>query len=544
MSIPKEPRQLMINLMYLVLTAMLALNVSAEIINAFFSLDKGIERTNKTVVKSSGKIAEDMAYVAKTKTQYLPLVETAKQLQEITKEFNAYIDGLRDRMVEESGGAYTLEEATANGHPELEGKPKGKKDKDTPQRIFVSGDYGGQGSKTPEGPVLMQKIMDTKAQYLALLKELWVSSPIEGTSFEDPNKQATTLDTLGADLTLGVDNEHEATGKSWEEFNFGHMPVAAVYPMLRKFQNDAQMTEIALINFLAKQMGTTSAPINSFEVVAFSPKSYIMLGEEYNAEIALGAFSDKGNIVGSVNGKKVPVKNGKAIYSAKPTSLGEKKYTASFNVKNPINGNNEVVKRDFFYEVGQRQIAVSANKMNVMYIGVENPITVAAAGIKTSNLSVTASNGTSLKSTGGGKFIATAKKIGPTTVNVKDKSNGKSFPFTFRVKRIPDPVVRLGKKQDGIMKSGAFRAQGGLIPWLDNFDFGARCTIQSYTLYWTRKREDPVELTGTRGKFTGKIKNAILAAKPGDQYAFVNVRARCPGDIAARQVNGLSFQIK
>lgn len=545
MSIPKEPRQLMINLMYLVLTAMLALNVSAEIINAFFSLDKGIERTNNTVIESSGKAVVDMAYVAKTKTQYTPLVETAKALQEVTKEFNSYIDELRDRMVKESGGAYTLEEATASGHPELEGKPKGKKDKDTPQRIFVSGDYGRQGSKDPEGPILMKKILETKAQYLALLGQLWESTePINGSIFIDAKKKEAILDSLQKELTLDVDEEHKTAGKSWEEFNFGHMPVAAIYPMLRKFQNDAQMAEISLINFLAKQMGATSAPITSFEVIAFSPKTYIMLGEEYHAEIALGGSSDKGNILGSVGGKRLPVKNGKAIYKAKPTSIGEKKYTASFNVKNPLDGKDQVVTRDFFYEVGQQQIAVAASKMNVFYIGVKNPITVAAAGISTSNLSVTASDGTSLESKGNGKYIATAKKIGTTTINVKDKANGKSFPFSFRVKRIPDPIVRLGKKTDGVMKSGEFRAQGGLIPWLDNFDFEAQCKIQSYTLYWTRKRQDPVEMSGTGGRFTDKIKNAILAAKPGDQYAFVSVRARCPGDLAARQVNGLSFQIK
>ena len=150
MSIPKEPRQLMINLMYLVLTAMLALNVSAEIINAFFMLDKGIDKNNKIVEHAVESVVSGMEETAKTKVQYQPLVEKAKGAKDITSGFHKYIDELRNRMVEESGGAYTLEDATAQGHPELEGKPMGKKDKDTPQRIFVSGDYGSE-KKEPQG---------------------------------------------------------------------------------------------------------------------------------------------------------------------------------------------------------------------------------------------------------------------------------------------------------------------------------------------------------------------------------------------------------
>ena len=83
MSIPKEPRQLMINLMYLVLTAMLALNVSAEIINAFFALDKGIKKNNKIVEHANDKIIADMEETAKTKTQYQPLVDAAKEVKTI-----------------------------------------------------------------------------------------------------------------------------------------------------------------------------------------------------------------------------------------------------------------------------------------------------------------------------------------------------------------------------------------------------------------------------------------------------------------------------
>lgn len=548
MSIPKEPRQLMINLMYLVLTAMLALNVSAEIINAFFALDKGIDKNNTIIQSANDKAIEDMRETAKTKTQYAPLVTAAEQVKTITAEFSAYVDGVRDRMVEESGGKYTLEEAEGQGHPELEGKPKGKKDKDTPQRIFVSGDYGSEGQKPKVGPELAEKIKESRQKFKTFIESLWANGGIKATVFADASKKDAALAGLVAKFTMEGDENYDKTkheGKEWSDYTFGHMPVAAIYPMLRKFQNDAKTTEAAIISYLASQMGKMELNYDKFDVFSQSPKSYILLGEEYNAEIALGAYSSQSKFSVSVNGGSLPIKEGKAAYKTRPTKVGEQKYSARISVQNPLTQETETFTKDFFFEVGQPSVTVSADKMNVFYIGVDNPITIAAAGISSNKVGVTiAGGGGSIKKQGKTSYVVKVAKVGEATINVKNQENGKSFPFTFRVKRIPDPVVRLGKKQDGIIKSGVMRAQPGLAAWLDNFDFEAKCSVQSYTMYYTRKRQDPVEIQGSGGRFSGKALNAIQAAKPGDQYAFVNVKARCPGDSAGRPVNGMSFQVK
>jgi len=546
MSIPKEPRQLMINLMYLVLTAMLALNVSAEIINAFFMLDKGIKKNNEIVEASVVGVIASMEETAKTKTQYQPLVEKAKEAKNITVGFNTFVTGLRERMVEESGGAYTAEEANDQGHPELAGKPRGKKDKDTPQRIFVSGDYGGQGKKDPQGPILAEEIKKLKKSYVDFVGGLWDNGGIKGTVFADPKKKEEVLARLESEMTLVADEKYDPAGhegKSWEDFTFGHMPVAAIYPMLRKFQNDARTSEAAVINFLASQMGKMELTYDKFDVFSQSSKPYILLGEKYESEIALGAYSSQADFSVSVGGSRLNVVDGKAKYSASGSSVGEKKYTATISVKNPQTGETETFKKEFSYEVGQPSVNVAADKMNVFYVGVDNPVTVAAAGITTSAMKVTMSGGT-LKSKGKTSYIATAKKPGEATITVTDTKNGKKFPFKFRIKRIPDPIVKLGKKVDGLMGSGEFKAQPGLAAWLENFDFDARCKVQSFTMYYTRKRQDAVELKGKGGRFSGQISSAVKQAKPGDQYAFTDVKARCPGDSAGRRVNGLTFKIR
>lgn len=568
MSIPKEPRQLMINLMYLVLTAMLALNVSAEIINAFFALDKGIAKNNKIVDHASAEIIAGMDETAKTKKQYAPLVEKAKQAKDITKGFYSYIDDLRNVMVRESGGIYILDgtQGEWSSRPECDkyeshhyhitekenmvGKPSGKKDKDTPQRIFVSGDYTGAVApaefETPAGPQLEQKIKDLKEEYLKFVGSLWDNDGIKGTIFADKKNREPSLAKLREEMTLASSEDYDPSAhenKSWAEYTFGHMPVAAIYPMLRKFQNDAKTSESAVINFLASQMGKLELNYDKFDVFAQASKGYILLGETYESEIALGAYSSQANFTVAVGGSRLSVQDGKAKYTAKPKTIGEKTYSAKISVNNPLTGETEAFTKEFKYEVGQPSVNVSADQMNVFYIGVKNPVTVAAAGVATSSMKVSMSNGTMAKTSGTGYDI-TCKSPGKAVVTVKDTKKNKSYPFEFRVKRIPDPVVLLANKTDGQIKSGTFRAQLGLIPKLKNFDFDATCKIQSYILYYTRKRQDPVELKGNGNRFTGKVSNAIKAAKAGDQYAFTSVRARCPGDKAARPVNGLSFIIR
>lgn len=188
-------------------------------------------------------------------------------------------------------------------------------------------------------------------------------------------------------------------------------------------------------------------------------------------------------------------------------------------------------------------VAIAADKMNVFYIGVENPITVAASGIDNKNLSLSA-DGATIKPSTNGHYSVVCSKPGKVDLTVTNKRTGKSKTVEFRVKRIPDPVIRMGRKIDGLMGSGEFKAQPGLTANLDNFDMDMNCTIQSYNLYYVCKRCDPIEMQGTGARFTGRISSVIRQAKPGDQYVFTDVKVRCPGDVVGRRVNGLSFRIR
>ena len=525
MSIPKEPRQLMINLMYLVLTALLALNVSAEIINAFFLIDKGIAGSN-AVIDDSNEFA--MTVLGKNaeqdKEKYGPLVDAAEQVQEISKEFTKFVDETREGLIEATGQGYYPEDDKK--HP---GQPKAYKNKDVTTRILVNEGKGGE---------LRERIVGDRDKILEIIRGL---SGTEGTTIDDAS-----IADLEKSITLNISEDWKnSKKKSWEEFTFNHMPVASIFPIFRKFQNDMKSSEAAVLNFLVNQVGAATFKVDAFIPISSAKKSYVIAGEPYEAEITIGASSKSvyDNMVVKVNGNTLDVEDGVANFSASTSSTGVKSYDVDITLTNPTTGKVETYSKEFEYEVGRRSVTVSADKMNVFYIGVDNPVSVVAAGVSSNELRVSGS-GAGLKLKGGGsKYTATVGSPGVAKVNV---SGGglKPTSFEFRAKRIPDPVAKLGKSSGGPMGNGEFKAQGGVLAILEGFDFDARCNIQGFNLTYVAKRQDPVPVINKGPAYSAQAKRLVQRAKPGDIYYFDNVRARCPGDKAGRQINAMVFTIK
>jgi len=513
-AIPKEPRQLMINLMYLVLTALLALNVSAEVMNAFFTINKGItnsntivEGTNQTIMKNIERQVE--AYNNEQNQGYL---QAAAEAKKVSDDFVKYIEELKTELFNKAGGP-------SDKDPD---KPKREKDKDITTRLLV-----GIDAEKGKGYELQDRLLATRTKFLELVG----------------NDQ-----TITGSIPLKIDEEaiQKAKKKDWVYYNFQQMPVAAVFPILTKLQNDAKASETTILNHLLGKISGEEIKFDAFEPVISAKKGYVIRGEKYEADVFLSAYSttNSDNTRIYVNGSSLPVENGKASYSTSNTSIGTKKYKVRIEVINPLTKEVKPYEKEFEYEVGERSVTVSADKMNVFYIGVDNPVSVSAAGISSNELKVSIS--------GGGGNIT---KVGSANYNVRVETptddckihvsgGGLSDSKLFRVKRIPDPVARLGNKEDGQMGNGEFKAQSGLIAWLDNFDFDAKCDIQGFRLVRVPKRQDPIEELNSGGRYGSDAKRIVEQAKPGDTYYFQDVKARCPGDKAGRKINSLVFQIK
>ncbi|MCO6493092.1 MAG: gliding motility protein GldM [Phaeodactylibacter sp.] len=512
MSIPKEPRQLMINLMYLVLTALLALNISAEVMNAFFTLNKGIsqsndivENTNQTLLNNIQKQAD--AYKNEKNDRFLA---DAKQVKKTADDFVAYVEDLKKELFDAAGGP-------SEKDPE---KPKRIKDKDVPTRLLV-----GLENQKGKGYELEKKILDTREQFIKLVGD-------------DPS--------VAAAMPLNIDEAavKRSDKKDWVEYNFFQMPVAAVFPILTKFQNDAKASSTTALNYLLGKVAGEDIKFDAFEPVVSASKGYVIRGEKYTADVFLSAYSTSAgdNTKIYVNGSSLPVQDGKATYEVTTSGIGTKKYSVRIDVENPLTGEVKSYPKEFEYEVGERSVTVSAEKMNVFYIGVDNPVAVSAAGISSNDLNVSISGGGGSIRGSGSNYIVNVSTPGECRVNVS--GGGMRDSKVFRVKRIPDPVARLSKSQGGAMGNGEFKAQGGVGAFLDNFDFDATCTIQGYKLVYVAARQDPVEVVNGGARYNDAARRLVNKAKPGDIYYFDDVKARCPGDNVGRPINSMVFKIQ
>ena len=529
MSIPKEPRQLMINIMYLVLTALLALNVSAEIFNAFEMVDEGLTTANNSLDESNRLKPTSIKEASKKQASFAKYADRLDGVGSLSKEASGYIDGIVDKLIDASGdnsgavdeGDYVM----VVDKREL----KGKKSYDGTTRMMVDEGVGME---------LKAKIMEYKEKFLTFVDE------------EDKAKVA-------AELPLNIDDvawtKSPNKKKDWADFTFGHMPLGATMPIFTKFKNDVKASEAAILNYLSGKVGVGGADIvfEKYSVVSAPKKSYIIKGEKFSTDVFLSASAGSDSQAGlaiSVNGKGLRTdSDGVAKYETTANGLGVKKYTAAITVTNPVTGEKDTYRKEFEYEVGQRSVTVSPLKMNVFYIGVDNPVAVSAAGVSSGDVKV------SMSGPGGGTIN---KKDGNYNVVVKTPTKKGEFAYInvsapgltakseFRVKRIPDPVAKLSKSRGGAMPSGEFKLQPGVFPVLEGFDFDAKCNITEFVIVRVPKRQDPEPARNSGGKFAGKALSVVKKATAGDKYFFENIKCKCPGDAASRNIGQMVFNIK
>jgi gliding motility-associated protein GldM len=525
----------MINLMYLVLMALLALNVSAEVMNAFFSINKSLEDSNKLQQQSAKDTQEGIQEILKKKPKLMaPLNSAIDEVQGISDDFSNYVEAIKDTLIDVTGNR---DGKNDEGDYDEHGKPKGKKKKDDTTRIMV---------KEGKGDELEKKILDARARFIAAYERIMNNKSADEIANLTQSERNNRIEKIKNTITLNVTDEWKSSDKnSWSEYKFKQMPLAAVLPTLTKMQADARNAEANIVNDLAGLVGGREIKFDKFFPVMNAKKGYVIKGETFDAEVSLGAYSSEVKGVSiSVNGQNISLNSsGVGKFSETASSTGKRTLNLVANVVNPLTGKAERGTATYEYEVGVRSVTVSADKMNVFYIGVPNPVSVAVAGASSNEIRVSGS-GCSITGSGG-KYTVTASSPGEATLTV---SGGglPATPFKFRVKRIPDPVpcFRPNGDSGGTMGNGEFKAMQGVVADLRNFDFEARCDIMGFELTKQAARQDPVTAPNSGARYSGRAANLVESAKPGDVYYFDNIKARCPGDGAGRKLPDMVWKIK
>jgi gliding motility-associated protein GldM len=544
MSIPKEPRQQMINMMYLVLTALLALNVSAEVLNAFKLVKEGLHTSNDAVEgKNTNTMANFQKSMENDPKKTGPFFEDAKKVRKMTADFITYVEEIENKLIEMSGG-YEDEEKT---------QLKGKKDIDATTRLLVD-------KPSQKGAELKLKIEELK-QNLVNLPSL--KSLPQGER-DDLMKNLT----LNADFDPNDKNVKKLGKKSWEDYNFGRVPVVAVVTLLEKFKGDAKNSESAILDKLYSKIDATSYKFDKLSAKVIAPTSYVLAGSEYTADIFVSATSetqdpkvyigrfnsqikDPKNLPAQVNAmplvdgfQELKVEGGYGKFSDKSSGIGAKEVTGAIKVKKPQGDGFDYFPFKFEYQVAQAGVVVSPDKMNVFYIGVDNPVSVSVPGFAAEKVQASISNGTITGSNG--KFVVKVTQPGKANVTVTAKQpdgNSKAMgAVEFRVKRVPDPIAKIGDQAGGSVSASKFKVQRGIIAALDNFDFDIKFQIVGFEMTYGAKRQDLVTARVNGPLFDSKMLDFLSRSKPGDTFYFDDIKAKGP-DGTTRKLPSIAFKL-
>ena len=495
MALPKEPRQKMINIMYLVLTALLALNVSSEILNAFKVVDKSLVTSNSNLTTGNATLYKSLlAKVADPVTSAKATIWNghAEKAQKLSDDLNVYIEGIKKQLKDEAGAKMV----------DVDGKQVEQfkeDDLEAATRLFGNGP-GGKNL----GPQLEQKLKDYKAAMLAIDPEI--------------NTQFVT--------TLAVDGK-PATGQDGKEKSFTdayfHMtPTVAGLTLLSKFQNNVKNSENQVVTFCHNKVGAVEVRPDKFSILVGQTANYVMPNQEIEVTAGVGAYSSKALPQISIGGSSVPVIDGKGTYKFQATGSGKQTRTITVNYKD-LDGISHTETKTIDYTVGTPGgAAVMADKMNVFYIGVDNPITVGSpTGMEKTN--VTISQG-SVSGTGSNRIVK-VNSIGNVTVNVV--ADGKPYAFPFRVKRIPSPVFKIGAGKARV-PAVDFKNQDFCRADLENFDFDLRFSVISATVYFSGTGFPNLTPASISGNSLAGIKSLMQRCGPGSSISFINIKVQGP----------------
>jgi gliding motility-associated protein GldM len=489
----ETPRQKMIGIMYLVLMAMLALNVSDTILNAFSTINNSLKTstTNVNTGLTQSVNAFEVNKMKENPARAKPILDKIKATQNLAGELDGYIQSLKDEIIAQGDGI----------DPET-GEIRKRDNLDISPRILWN---EGKG----KGYILQKKINDTRVKLMNLL---------------DPKDRSEVSFSLEANNP--VKRSTSGTKLDWVETNFGEgIPLTAAVTILTKIQADSKNAENSVVKKFISKMDESLVNLDKFQAVAVAPSSYVIQGQPYTAEVFLTAYDSQLTPDITVGGSRLPAKDGKGLYSVNTSKEGEFKWIGTIRYKKTDGTIVEAKTPEQTYRVARPSAVVSPDKMNVFYIGVPNPVSVSAPGIAKEKLRVNISGG----SISGANGSFTVRVNGGTKAIVSvsaDAGNGKIQALgssNFRIKRVPDPYATFAGSASGPISRSSAIGVNRLEAALDNFDFELKFRVVKFNIAINKPGQDPLFYTSPDGSFSGQIRTAVNRLSPGDVVSFNSI---------------------
>ncbi|WP_299111395.1 gliding motility protein GldM [uncultured Winogradskyella sp.] len=505
-------RQKMINLMYLVFIAMMAMNMSKEVLSAFGLMEAKFADANVSTADRNELLLADLKEKSSEKPKEFSVPAARAQQTEIASDkFYKYLESLKQDLLRE--GNYKIDSET--GKLPFESMDK----TDILDEAWFTGDR-----LTKKGDEVMANIAEYKSSILEVLSK-------------DESYRGTADDFKKTFNTDKVENKDKKK-IDWLNYHFQGFPAIASYTKLTAMQNDVRVAQANMLNLFLGKVVTEATTLNNYKAIVLPEKSAFFAGEKFQGRVVIGKYANVPPVKLVVQGKEVDLataidSSGAATLDFNVGNVGEHEIKGEFTfIENgkelpiPIEANYVVVPRP-------NSATISADKMNVVYRGVDNPMTISFAGVSDNKV---VANAPGLNKVGNGKYVMKAGTGRDVTINVTatlDDGTRVTDSKQFRIKDIPAPTGTISG-QSGVVKLPKRNVEVGTVgAKLDDFVFDL--PIQTTSFKIKVPGQPTVNVAGT--KMNSQAKAAIKRARKGDNITIFDIKAKIQGNNTYRLKN-------
>lgn len=529
----------MIGMMYLVLTALLALNISDQVLKGFITVDESIDKSKVIIAANNKQIEQAFKdYVEDGNIEAKPYYEKCVESRIKIERVMHYIDSMKYSLISVTQKTTKPDTSQMRHMIKLD-------DFDTPTYLFIGEDETNPKT-TPYSAVDLRKNLAALGNDLnTMIGDMVKEDKLDEADAISLKEKTKTI--IPADRNV---KENDLL-MNWELDNFYNLPTAAVITNFDKIQTDLKNVESELFRVFAASSTKYLFKTNKLEAKVIAPSKYVLSGEPYNAEILLaasntnvddrmkvfmGAVYDTASKKLVVPGSSINVSEGIGKYQNITSGTGEQNMEGVIEYKN-IKGQIEYYPFKSTYMVAAPFSAVAADNMNVMYVGVDNPVTASAAGFAPTDIVVNVSGcGAKLKPNGAGKYIITASTTGSCSMTVmartKDGLKQQGPTKIFRVKAIPQPVFKwnnlpvLSTLEMSLNQLSSLNSIAITIP---GFEFPIKTTVLEATIVGYDRNGALKDAKITSAGFTEEAKNIIKSTGVNKRVYIENIKVNING---------------
>ena len=565
----ETPRQKMIGMMYLVLTALLAMNISKDVLNAFIQINRGLvknsanseERADATLGLLDNWSDKEKARPFQDKAH--EMVEKADALVKHIIEMKAHVLACSAKGSPDGSG---FEEYIVDGHLiDIGDKEKvSKPDENQNTTGMLIGDEPASPKNGPWSAVELREKLTAFSDECQNLAVTDLKGNMHTLADRAPEAKALIANTFAfADIPSSEKGEPD---EKWETALFYHSPLAAVIAHLSKIESDVILVKNTVLNFLASSINASDLKFSDVTVAVVPKQSYILKGDSFVAEIYLAAYNKAsktkvymGGEVGEgakaevfdYSGKEAIMSDsdGKCKFKINESALGSHSHKGVI-VYQDADGND--IAKPFIippFTVGEAALVVSPTAMMVFYERVENPVEISVPGVDPSQLSVSMSGGSISPKGGGNYMVMPTNGSRDASINVTATINGKqvSMPAKqFKIKKLPDPTPSFQGKNhmtttisrgDATAASAVFASMGA------DFVFqGIPVSINGFTMTVASAGKITPEMRATGGSLSSEMKTALSKVKTGDKIYVERIEASVAGE--RRPLPSISLKVQ